>query len=168
MAAWPWSSSAGNPITRCCVPRCLSLAETLQERTFLCLLACRLRAHFHADIILLAFCISLGQFDSALSWVALQGPLPLITLGSAAPCTWEAEAALGRAKLFLMGSPYASDFCFSEVVGGPLQVRPGSDLVQDLTSAEACASPAALLPSTRRRVLAKHPELFVASEALQP
>ena len=108
----------------------------------LCLLA---RAHFHADFILLAFCVSLGQFGSALSWVALQGPLPLITLGSAAPCTWEAEAALGRAKLFLMGSPYASDFCFSEVVGGPLQVRPDFDLV-DLASAEPVSSPQPFIP----------------------
>ncbi len=36
---------------------------------------------------------------------------------------WEAEAALGGAKLFLIGSPYASDFCFSDIAGGPLQVR---------------------------------------------
>ena len=51
-----------------------------------------------------------------------QGPLPLVTVGSGRPNAWEAEAALGGAKLFLIGSPYASDFCFSDIVGGPLQV----------------------------------------------
>ena len=56
-------------------------------------------------------------------WDVLQGPLPLMTVGSGRPNAWEAEAALGGAKLFLIGSPYASDFCFSDIAGGPLQVR---------------------------------------------
>lgn len=54
----------------------------------------------------------------------LQGPLPLIYVGSSSTGAWEAEAALGGAKLFLIGSPYASDFCFSNIVEGPLQARP--------------------------------------------
>ena len=56
-------------------------------------------------------------------WDVLQGPLPLMTVGSGRPNAWEAEAALGGVKLFLIGSPYASDFCFSDIAGGPLQVR---------------------------------------------
>ncbi len=52
----------------------------------------------------------------------MQGPLPLMTVGSGRPNAWEAEAALGGAKLFLIGSPYASDFCVSDIAGGPLQV----------------------------------------------
>ena len=52
----------------------------------------------------------------------LQGPLPMTTVASSSPGAWELEAALGRAKLFLIGSPYASDFCFSDAIGGPLQV----------------------------------------------
>ena len=54
----------------------------------------------------------------------LQGPLPLMSVGSSSPGAWDAEAALGGAKLFLIGSPYASDFCFSNIVEGPLQARP--------------------------------------------
>ena len=53
----------------------------------------------------------------------MQGPLPLMTAGSGCPNAWEAEVALGGAKLFLIGSPYASDFCFSDIAGGPLQVQ---------------------------------------------
>ena len=53
----------------------------------------------------------------------LQSPLPLMTVGSGRPAAWEAEVALGGAKLFLIGSPYASDFCFSDIAGGLLQVR---------------------------------------------
>ena len=52
----------------------------------------------------------------------MQGPLPITTVASSSSNAWELEAALGRAKLFLIGSPYASDFCFSDAVGGPLQV----------------------------------------------
>lgn len=44
-----------------------------------------------------------------------------MTVGSGRPNAWEVEAALGGAKLFLVGSPYASDFCFSDIVGDPLQ-----------------------------------------------
>ena len=59
----------------------------------------------------------------------LQGPLPMIALGSSRLGAWEAEAALGGAKLFLIGSPYASDFCFSDIAGGPLQVQTAPDCV---------------------------------------
>lgn len=48
--------------------------------------------------------------------------MPLLSVSSSRPGSWEAEAALGGAKLFLTGSPYATDFCFSDIVGGPLQV----------------------------------------------
>lgn len=34
---------------------------------------------------------------------------------------WEAEAKIGRAKAYLVGSPYATDFGFSNVLQGPLQ-----------------------------------------------
>ena len=65
----------------------------------------------------------------------LQGPLPLFTVRSSRPGAWEAEAALGRTKFFLIGSPYASDFCFSDIAGGPLQVWQSSR--QEIFSARA-------------------------------
>jgi hypothetical protein len=48
----------------------------------------------------------------------------MAALRYAADAVWEADAKIGRAKAYLVGSPYATDFGFSSagLLRGPLQV----------------------------------------------
>ena len=48
--------------------------------------------------------------------------VPMVELRNSGEVAWEAEARIGRAKAYLVGSPYATDFGFSNVLQGPLQV----------------------------------------------
>ena len=57
--------------------------------------------------------------------VAVQGraQVPMLELRNGGDTVWEMDARIGRAKAYLVGSPYATDFGFSNVLRGPLQVR---------------------------------------------
>lgn len=57
--------------------------------------------------------------------VAVQGraQVPMLELRNGGDTVWEMDAKIGRAKAYLVGSPYATDFGFSNVLQGPLQVR---------------------------------------------
>ncbi len=48
--------------------------------------------------------------------------MPMLKLRNGGDSVWEMEAKVGRAKAYLVGSPYATDFGFSNVLQGPLQV----------------------------------------------
>jgi hypothetical protein len=47
----------------------------------------------------------------------------MLALHAHAEQQWGAELAVGRAKAYLVGSPYATDFGFASVLQAPLQVR---------------------------------------------
>ena len=48
----------------------------------------------------------------------------MLALRVAGEQQWDADLAVGRAKAYLIGSPYATEFGFSNVLEGPLQARP--------------------------------------------
>lgn len=81
-------------------------------------------------------------------WCGAQGKAepPMLALRAHAEQQWAAELAIGRAKAYLVGSPYATDFGFASVLQAPLQVQPVAHCVHICWSCpgrawkEACSS----------------------------
>ncbi|BDA50280.1 probable autophagy-related protein 2 at C-terminar half [Coccomyxa sp. Obi] len=65
--------------------------------------------------------------------------VPMIELRNSGDMAWEAEARIGRAKAYLVGSPYATDFGFSNVLQGPLQANCVVDIVAPQQQQEGVA-----------------------------
>jgi hypothetical protein len=58
---------------------------------------------------------------------------PIVALRNGGDALWEADAKVGRVKAYLVGSPYATDFGFSDCLPrGPLQVRLSKTLLNHL------------------------------------
>ena len=73
----------------------------------------------------------MGHHAQGLAWrrvlkpcVPAQGKAgaPMLSLRQAGEQQWAADLAVGRAKAYLVGSPYAAELGFASVLAGPLQV----------------------------------------------